>query len=115
MDRTPAVATQMVGKGMDQILPGTGRGTKARSGLVEGAQSRCQLGARAPFTTRLRLAVPLPLPGRIVRHEIFCPVFAQSARKPSMPLSVSGCLTSWRITEGGIVATSAPSFADSST
>jgi hypothetical protein len=40
------------------ILPGTGRGTSQR--LVEGA--RCRLDA--PSTTLLRVAVPLPVPGR---------------------------------------------------
>ena len=44
----------------DAILPGTGRGTSA---LVEGAAARRSL-ADAPSTS-LRLAVPLPVPGRI--------------------------------------------------
>jgi hypothetical protein len=53
-----------------KILPGTGRGTM-RS-MVEGARhpllthvnsSRVSLGA--PSTTPLRVAVPLPVPGRI--------------------------------------------------
>src|SRR6202008_1663342 len=45
--------------------------------------------------------------------QIFCPVASQSLRKAAMPLSVSGCLNSWRITAAGAVMTSAPSLADS--
>src|SRR5690606_33607581 len=52
---------------------------------------------------------------RVDHFRIVCPVFAQSARNPSMPLSVSTCLKSPRITLGGIVATSAPIRALSST
>ena len=48
-------------------------------------------------------------------QPICCPVFSQSARKALMPLSVSGCLNSWRITAGGAVITSAPSLAASRT
>jgi len=46
-----------------QILPGTGRGTAARSDVVEGARhTRCtQPGSPS---TMLRM-VPLPVPGRI--------------------------------------------------
>ena len=43
------------------------------------------------------------------------PVFCQSARKASSPLSVSGWLASWRSTVGGTVATSAPILAASTT
>ncbi|AJP70727.1 hypothetical protein TS85_01140 [Sphingomonas hengshuiensis] len=45
------------------ILPGTGRGTKARSGLVEGARHR-RIGLGHAPSTMLRM-VPLPVPGRI--------------------------------------------------
>ena len=45
-----------------KILPGTGRGTATRSGVVEGAQPRAMSMWRAPSTS-LRL-VPLPVPGR---------------------------------------------------
>jgi hypothetical protein len=45
-----------------KILPGTGRGTSRR--LVEGALRLLQICA-APSTTPLRVAVPLPVPGRI--------------------------------------------------
>ncbi len=41
--------------------------------------------------------------------------FSQSARNFFSPASVSGCFASWSMTENGIVATSAPSFAASST
>ena len=41
-------------------------------------------------------------------QPIFWPVLAQSARKLSSPLSVSGCLTSAFNVAGGTVATSAP-------
>ena len=41
-------------------------------------------------------------------YRIFCPVFAQSAKKVSRPLSVSGCIASFLITSGGAVITSAP-------
>ena len=47
--------------------------------------------------------------------QMLCPLLAQSARKPSMPLSVSGCLNSARITDGGAVITSAPILALSRT
>ena len=46
-----------------KILPGTGRGTKTRSGLVEGALHLGRPGGRAPSTTGLRPAVPLPVNG----------------------------------------------------
>ena len=42
------------------ILPGTGRGTATRSGVVEGADCGARRGAP---TTMLRM-VPLPVPGR---------------------------------------------------
>ena len=45
---------------------------------------------------------------RPVAQPIFWPVFAQSARKVSSPLSVSGCLTSAFSVAGGTVATCAP-------
>ena len=41
--------------------------------------------------------------------------FSQSARNFLSPASVSGCFASWSMTENGIVATSAPSFADART
>src|SRR5919108_3065940 len=44
-------------------------------------------------------------------HRIFCPVFFQSARNSSKPLSVSGCLTSVLRMAGGMVAISAPRIA----
>jgi hypothetical protein len=53
--------------------------------------------------------------GVLPLQPIACPVLPQSSRKALMPLSVSGCLKSWRITEGGAVITSAPIFAASST
>jgi hypothetical protein len=46
-----------------KILPGTGRGTKTRSGLVEGALHFGHSGGRAPSTPGLRPAVPLPVNG----------------------------------------------------
>ena len=58
----------------------------------------------APFSS------PLPFAQRML-----WPVFAQSAKKVSRPLSVSGCLTRPRRTDGGTVATSAPAIADSCT
>ncbi len=46
-----------------QILPGTGRGTAARSAVVEGARLvGCRL-LPAPSTTPLRVVVPLPVNG----------------------------------------------------
>src|SRR5690606_355989 len=48
-------------------------------------------------------------------HKIVWPVFFQSARKASSPLSVSGCLTRLLSTAGGTVATSAPAIAASLT
>jgi hypothetical protein len=48
-------------KAKTSLLPGTGRGTATRSGVVEGAY--CSAGLRAP-STMLRM-VPLPVPGRI--------------------------------------------------
>jgi hypothetical protein len=48
-------------------------------------------------------------------QPIVWPVFAQSAMNDSMPLSVSGCLTSCLITAGGAVITSAPILAACST
>jgi hypothetical protein len=39
-----------------KILPGTGRWQTREAGLTE----------RAPSTTPLRVAVPLPVPGRII-------------------------------------------------
>lgn len=44
-----------------KILPGTGRGTKARSGLVEGAQGKRLAGGGAPSTTAARRS---PSPSR---------------------------------------------------
>jgi hypothetical protein len=46
-----------------KILPGTGRGTAARSGVVEGVLHQSLVQRMAP-STNLRL-VPLPVPGRI--------------------------------------------------
>ncbi len=46
----------------NKVLPGTGRGTM-RS-MVEGALRLAQRSWRAPSTTPLRVAVPLPVPGR---------------------------------------------------
>ena len=48
---------------------------------------------------------------RACAHLISCPVFFQSARKVSRPLSVRGCLARFRSTAGGIVAASAPAIA----
>ena len=53
--------------------------------------------------------------GHGLPDQIDCPVLAQSAMKPSMPLSVRMCLNSPLMTEGGAVITSAPIFAASST
>jgi hypothetical protein len=47
-----------------KILPGTGRGT-VRS-MVEGALLRRCASWHSPSTTPLRVAVPLPLQGRMV-------------------------------------------------
>src|SRR3546814_7165560 len=51
----------------------------------------------------------------VVGHQLpprmLWPVFFQSARKASSPLSVSGCFTSALSTAGGTVQTSAPSLA----
>jgi hypothetical protein len=46
------------------ILPGTGRGTMHR--MVEGARHRRFAQPLSPSTTPLRVAVPLPVPGRIL-------------------------------------------------
>src|SRR3546814_17419655 len=55
----------------------------------------------------------------VVGHQLpprmLWPVFFQSARKASSPLSVSGCFTSALSTAGGTVQTSAPSLAASIT
>ena len=48
-----------------QILPGTGRGTATRSGVVEGAQGTGFPSSWAPSTKSLCDLVPLPVPGRI--------------------------------------------------
>jgi len=49
--------------GVMKILPGAGRGTATRSGVVEGARhARCNQ-PNSP-STMLRM-VPLPVPGRI--------------------------------------------------
>ncbi len=53
----------------------------------------------------------VPLAGGLQR--IFCPVFAQSFRNASSPLSVSGWLAIALMTAGGAVATSAPILAAS--
>jgi hypothetical protein len=45
------------------ILPGTGRGSM-RS-MVEGERNKRCAQPHAPSTTPLRVAVPLPVPGRI--------------------------------------------------
>ena len=45
------------------ILPGTGRGTM-RS-MAEGACGKRGAPPQSPSTTPLRVAVPLPVPGRI--------------------------------------------------
>src|SRR5690606_24808401 len=70
---------------------------RARAGRAaahrRGAGTGAPLNAAAP-------AVPA--------QPIFWPVLAQSARKASSPLSVSGCLTSAFSVAGGTVATSAP-------
>ena len=47
-----------------QILPGTGRGTATRSGVVEGLLWPVRFSAN-PSTIQLRWMVPLPVPGRI--------------------------------------------------
>ena len=46
-----------------KFLPGTGRGTM-RS-MVEGARHTCRAQPLSPSTTPLRVAVPLPILGRI--------------------------------------------------
>jgi hypothetical protein len=48
--------------GSTQILPGTGRWQRAA--LTEGALLPVWFSWRAPSTTTLRVAVPLPVPGR---------------------------------------------------
>jgi hypothetical protein len=54
-----------------QILPGTGRGTIRRmvvgphSGVANPFLMNCLVRRWAPCTTTLRVAVPLPVPGRI--------------------------------------------------
>jgi len=50
--------------GGTKFLPGTGRGTM-RS-MVEGSENLHARCARDPSTTPLRVAVPLPVPGRIL-------------------------------------------------
>src|SRR5690606_1889589 len=65
-----------------------------------------QPGDRAGSGEALSASPVLGLP-----QPIFWPVFAQSARKASKPLSVSGCLTSAFSVAGGTVATSAPIIA----
>jgi hypothetical protein len=51
--------------GMLKFLPGTGRGTEPRSGLVEGARGTGFLSSWAPSTKSQGDLVPLPVPGRI--------------------------------------------------
>jgi hypothetical protein len=51
-----------------KILPGTGWGTSRR--LVEGEPGWTQRSRRAPSTTPLRVAVPLPVPGRIFLRRV---------------------------------------------
>ena len=72
-----------------------------RQRLVKGSLESC------------RLARP-DLENRVLEdhdQEIVWPVFFQSARKFSRPLSVSGCRARLWSTAGGIVATSAPAIA----
>ncbi len=103
--------------GIVQFLPElvSGRGT-ARAASGGGAAANAAVPA-APLHPRLRRrsASPSKLGEELGSQPIFCPVLAQSAMKAAMPLSVSGCLTSWRITLGGAVITSAPILAASST
>jgi len=53
-----------------QILPGTGRGTIRRMVVGAGGLTLRCVWTRAPTTTPLRAAVPLPVPGRITRSYI---------------------------------------------
>jgi hypothetical protein len=48
------------------------------------------------------------IPGLVAAQRIFCPVFSQSFRNPSSPLSVSTWFAIALMTPGGAVATSAP-------
>lgn len=74
-------------------------------------------GPTVPFAVATLLARAEPAkPSRCAGPQtIFWPVFAQSARNCSRPLSVSGCLTSALRIPGGTVATSAPIMAASLT
>ncbi len=47
-----------------EILPGTGRGTMRSMG--EGSLHERSVQPQSPSTTPLRVAVPLPVPGRII-------------------------------------------------
>ena len=47
----------------NSVLPGTGRGTAARSAVVEGALLVVHRLLISPSTTPLRVAVPLPVNG----------------------------------------------------
>jgi hypothetical protein len=51
--------------GMSEILPGTGRGTAARSAVVEGARGGGLTSDRNPLRHASKLALHLPVPGRI--------------------------------------------------
>ena len=65
LSRMPVVARApmagVVRVSRSQILPGTGRGTSEAGG---GAAASAAVFARRPSTTPLRVAVPLPVPGR---------------------------------------------------
>ena len=64
------------------ILPGPGRGT-ARS-AVEGALRLTRRSRRAPSTTPLRVAVPLPVPGRILLAAASLTLAACAAPPPRL-------------------------------
>jgi putative hemolysin len=93
---------------------GRGRGAFAEAhGRGSGARSGCGIST---------VDAKNPAPSGVFhrrksrnRQPIFWPVLAQSARKASRPLSVSGCLTSALSVAGGTVATSAPIMAASLT
>ena len=72
-----------------KILPGTGRGTATRSGVVEGALGWTQRKWRAP-STMLRM-VPLPVPGRIIFASLFLSgcSFAPAYHRPTAQIPAS--------------------------
>ena len=93
-----AIWSQQVGPGRQEI------------GMV--AQERLDM-FRQHVVTFVRVALSGVVSMTILSpaYRIACPVFCQSARKASRPLSVSVWLASLRSTSGGTVATSAPIMA----